>query len=176
MPTQLTVPYWTSLWRMWGRSWSTRRPTCWPATGKTVPAPPLPARSVQDSIWNEVCWIQAQILGYKELLDVHGVCVTQHILAYGLMCLRLKLLLHIYCLYAISQKVTNIFMIVSICSWSCLMPWRCFQSTWTALWKLLPWSAAQSSQQTTEPIKGCRSWPWGWRTHSCCSTHASSHW
>lgn len=88
---------------MWGRSWSTRQLTCWPATGRTVPAPLLPA------------------------------------------------------------------------SWSCLIPWRCSQSTWTASWKLLPWLAAQSSQQTTVPSKGFPSWAWGWRTHSCCSTHASSH-
>lgn len=54
MPAQLTAPYWTSPWRTWGRSWSARRPTCWPATGRTVPAPPLPARSVQDSLWIEM--------------------------------------------------------------------------------------------------------------------------
>lgn len=88
---------------MWGRSWSIRQLTCWPATGRTVPA---------------------------------------HLL---------------------------------LASWSCLMPWRCSPSTWTASWKLLHWLAAQRLRLTTEPIRDCLSWPWGWRTLSCYFIRASSH-
>ena len=42
--SQLTVPWSTSPWRRWGRSWWTRRLTCWPAIGRTVLARPLSAR------------------------------------------------------------------------------------------------------------------------------------
>lgn len=76
MPTQLTVPCWTSRWRMWGRSWSTRRPTCWPATGRTVPAHLLSARSVHNKTWKGKSWTS---LDWKLL---------EH---YGCMCIRFPL-------------------------------------------------------------------------------------
>uniref|UniRef100_A0A8C5BDK2 Uncharacterized protein n=1 Tax=Gadus morhua TaxID=8049 RepID=A0A8C5BDK2_GADMO len=38
-----------------------------------------------------------------------------------------------------------------------------------------PWWAARSCPRTTAPTSGWPSWPWAWRTPSCCCTPASSH-
>lgn len=64
---QPTAPCWISLWRAWGRSWSTRRLTCWPATGRTVPARRPPVRSEQDDTCKQTRWVPASVFKTNKL-------------------------------------------------------------------------------------------------------------